>query len=210
MVQYGLKIISLLILFSLFLVISLPVINAQEETDVPAELVATIDTPNYKIPSIGISNWTVINVTVYDGFGINWTYLKDVFYFRAVYIWPIIHPNWRPFLGYTSIRFDPEIIHGDPRGWYVKVSPSAIAEANQGRTYNLKLEVQTDDIAVDYAVVVGVKATRKDVYGNDVGTSYIYVPVKSSALNNIKMETQITKKEGAPHSMVYFDINKKF
>jgi hypothetical protein len=126
--------------------------------------------------------------------------------FRANYWWPIIHPNWRPFLGYSSLRFEPEIVEGDPRGWFMKVTPSGIPTADQGLTYDLKLEVKTDDIAVDYAVVVGIKATRVNVYGEDSGVSYIYVPVKASALNNVKMNVGSTTKEAAPHSYVHFDI----
>ena len=43
----------------------------------------------------------------------------------------------------------------------------------------------------------------------DSGVSYIYIPIKASSLNNIKMETTITNKETSPFSYVYFDLNMK-
>jgi hypothetical protein len=195
----------MLLLCSIFLVSSLPV-YAQEEIEEPAEIVATIDVSDNIIPPIGVSEWTTINLTVLDAYGIPWAYLSSKLPILARYIWPIIHPSWKPFLGYSSLRFEPEIIEGDSRGWYTRVTPSAIPNADQNKTYPLKLEVKTDDIAVDYAVVVGIKVTRVNVFGDDAGVSYIYIPVKASSLNNIKMETQVSTKETAPHSFVHFDI----
>ena len=184
---------------------------AQDEISEPAEIIGTIETQNNRVPSIGVSEWTTINVTVRDAAGINWTRLSTLFPFQTKYLWPIIHPTWKPFLGLSSLRFEPEIIEGNPRGWYTKITPSAILEADQGKIYNLKLEVKTDDIAVDYAVVVGIKVTRTNIYGEDSGESYIYIPVKASALNNIKMEVKdaITTKETAPHSQTHFDVTVK-
>ena len=207
MIQHGTKIISILLLCSVILVSSLPV-YAQEEIEEPAEIVATITAPDNIIPPIGISEWTTINLTVRDAYGIPWEQLSTGRYaFLAKYVWPIIHPSWKPFLGYSSLRFEPEIIEGDSRGWYTKVTPNAIPSADQGRNYSLKLEIKTDDIAVDYAVVIGIKVTRVNVFGEDSGVSYIYIPVKASSLNNIKMETEVSTKEAAPHSFVHFDIN---
>jgi hypothetical protein len=59
----------------------------------------------------------------------------------------------------------------------------------------MTLEVKTDDIAVDYAVVVGVKVIRVAPSGEDIGVSYIYIPVKASSLNNLKMTAGFTTKE---------------
>jgi hypothetical protein len=185
-------------------VLNIPV-NADGQFDEAAEIIANIDAPDYKIPAVRISEWTSINITVTDAFGINWTQLESVFPIRSRYIWPIIHPSWRPFLGYTSLRFEPEIIQGNPNGWRLRVTPNAIPQANSGRTYILNLEIQADDINIDYAVVVGIRAIRSSVYGEDIGDSYIYIPVKASALNNIKMQTTSTTIEAAPHSIVRFD-----
>jgi hypothetical protein len=183
--------------------------SAQEDPEESAEVVAYIDVPDNRIPAINISDWTIINIKVVDAYGINWSLLTTRFPVLSQYVWPIIHPTWKPFLGYSSLSFEPEIIEGDPRGWYARVTPSGITLADQGRIYDLKLEVQTDDIAVDYAVVVGIKVTRKNVYGVKSGVSYINIPVKASSLNNIKMDATVTNKEAAPFSYVYFDINVK-
>jgi len=202
------KIMVLILLINILLITNISV-NAQEDPEESAEIVAYIDTPNNRIPPIGIANWTVINIKVLDAYGINWTLLSTSFPILSQYVWPIIHPTWKPFLGYSTLRFETEIVEGNPKGWYTKVTPSAIPNADQGRKYDLRLEVQTDDIAVDYAVVVGIKTTRVNVFGVDSGVSYIYIPVKASALNNIKMETTITNKEASPFSYVYFDLNMK-
>jgi len=198
------KIIPILIFSSIFITDILPIYAQQME---PAEIIGIIDAPNNKIPSIKTANWTTINITVEDVQGFNWTQLSKVFAIRAKYIWPIIHPKWRPYLGYTSLRFQPEIIQGDPRGWFMEITPNTITGADQGKTYHLQLRVKTDNITVDYAVVIGVKVTRVDVFGNDFGQSYIYIPVKASSLNNVKMIPQgITNQNIAPHSYGYFDI----
>ena len=65
MARCGTKIISMLLLCSVFLVYSMPV-YAQGEIEDPAEIVAKIDTPDDKIPSIRVSEWTTINITVTD------------------------------------------------------------------------------------------------------------------------------------------------
>lgn len=194
------------LLFSILIIVSSLTVSAQdEETTEPAEVVGTLDVEDGRIPAIKVGDWTVINVTVKDVFGINWTRLNNRFPIRSVYIWPLIHPSWKPFLGYTSLQFETEVIEGNPRGWIHKVTPNGISNANQGRTYDLQLSVKADDIAVDYAVVIGIKATRINLFGEVAGVSYIYIPVKSSALNNIKMNAQITKKETPPKSYVTFD-----
>jgi hypothetical protein len=171
-----------------------------------ADVVGTIS--DNSIPSIKTSEWTTINLTVIDGYGIRWGMLMNNSYLSilARYIWPIIHPSWRNLLGYSALRFEPEIIKGDPRGWYTKITPSFISSADNGKHYLLKLEVKTDDIAVDYAVVVGVKVTRVSPSGQDIGTSYINIPVKASSLNNLKMTSGFTSKETSPRSHVNFDI----
>lgn len=192
---------------------SVPLFNgvsvyAQETDTESAEVVAEIiNLKDNRILSIKTSEWTSIDIKVVDGYGLNWTALHDRLPFLSTYIWPIIHPTWKRFLGYSSLRFEPEIVEGDPRGWYTKITPSAIATADQGKTYYLTLDVQTDDIAVDYSVVVGIKVIRVAPDGEDYGSSYIYVPVKASSLNNLKMTTGFSTKEASPHSFVYFDIS---
>lgn len=201
----ALKIIPIWFFTGIFLACVIPIF-AQGQLE-PAEVIGTIDSSNNKVPSIQTGNWTVINLTVHDVFGINWTRLSARLPFLSQYIWPIIHRSWKPFLGFTSLRFEPQVVEGDPRGWYTKIDPTAISEADQGRTYQLKLYVKTDNIAVDYAVVIGINVTRLNVYGNVFGESEIYIPVKASSLNNIKMDAgSVTSKQIAPHSYGEFDV----
>jgi hypothetical protein len=180
-------------------------VHAQETITEPAEVVGTLSDP--KIPSIKTAEWTTINLTIIDGYGIPWETLLTKYPILARYIWPVIMPSWKNFLGYSALRFEPEIVEGDPRGWYTKITPSAIATADQGKIYNLKLEVKTDDIAVDYAVVVGVKVTRVAPSGEDIGVSYVNIPVKASSLNNLKMTAGFTTKETSPRSHVNIEIS---
>jgi len=198
------KTLSFLFLCITLLLLNIPV-SADGEFEDAAEIISNINVSDYKIPSIRVSEWTSINITVTDAFGIDWEQLSSVFPIRSRYLWPILHPSWKPFLGYTSLSFVPEIVEGDPNGWRMKVSPNGIFQANSGNTYDLKLEIQADDINVDYAVVVGIRAIRSDTYGNPIGDSYIYVPVKASALNNVKMQTTVTTKEAPLHSIMSFD-----
>ena len=179
--------------------------HAQETITEPAEVVGTLT--DLKIPSIKTAEWTTINLTILDGYGIPWETLSTKFPILSRYIWPVFMPSWKDFLGYSALRFEPEIVEGDPRGWYTKITPSAIATADQGKIYNLKLEVKTDDIAVDYAVVIGVKVTRVAPSGEDIGVSYVNIPVKASSLNNLKMTAGFTTKETSPRSHVTIDIS---
>jgi uncharacterized membrane protein len=192
------------LLFCCILLSTLPV-HAQETITEPAEVVGTLTDP--KIPSIKTAEWTTINLTILDGYGIPWANISKNMPILSKYIWPIIFPSWKNLLGYSALRFEPEIIDGDPRGWYTKITPSAIATADQGKIYNLKLEVKTDDIAVDYAVVVGVKVTRVAPSGEDIGVSYVNIPVKASPFNNLKMTAGFTTKETSPRSHVTIDIS---
>jgi len=180
-------------------------VHAQETITEPAEVVGTLT--DLKIPSIKTAEWTTINLTILDGYGIPWETLSTKFPILSRYIWPVFMPSWKDFLGYSALRFEPEIVEGDPRGWYTKITPSAIATADQGKIYNLKLEVKTDDIAVDYAVVIGVKVTRVAPSGEDIGVSYVNIPVKASSLNNLKMTAGFTTKETSPRSHVTIDIS---
>ena len=182
-------------------------VHAQETITESAEVSSYI-TDNI-IPSIKTAEWTTINLTVVDGFGINWEKISNdpLMGPLSKYWWPIRHPNWKNLLGYSALRFEPEIIDGDPRGWYTKITPSAIATADQGKIYPLTLEVKTDDIAVDYGVVVGVKVTRVAPSGEDIGVSYINIPVKASSLNNLKMTAGFATKETSPRSHVTFEVS---
>ncbi len=191
-----------------FLVIALvPSTLAQTSDGEPAEIVAEIKD---SIPPVQVSNWTSIEITVLDSCGINWTRFQEDLLFYAKYIWPVVHPSWRPYLGYTSLRFEPEIISGNPDGWYLDVNPSSVTETTTGYSHPITLRARTDDSAVDYSIVVGIKTTRYDLFSEPMGESYIYVPLKASPANFIEIgEQATTTKFASPKSMVYFDVTIK-
>ena len=184
-------------------------VQAQEETDeLSAEINAAIIGD---IPSVKITEWTPINISIEDAFGIDWDRLKDLIpEWRMRLLWPFIPAFPQPvqrFLGYTSLRLEPDIVEGNPKGWYVRVNPSAIPETNPGYVHPVTLEVRTDDSAIDYSVVVGIKCTRIDTLGGEIGESTIYVPVKASPTNFVEMRADRTTKTVGLKSMVYFTLD---
>jgi len=205
--RYITKIIPMFVLCNLLFVDTV-LVCAQGLTTESAEINGSI-TDNI-IPPIQTANWTTIHLTISDHTGIPWGKISTGRYkFQSRFIWPIIHPTWRRFLGYTSLTLETSIVQGDSRGWYVKIDPTYIAQSDAGKVYdNITLQVKTDDIAVDYAVVVGVKVTRLDVYGDPAGVTNITIPVKASALNNLIMNTiGTTTIKVPPHSYASFDVN---
>ncbi len=195
------------ILILLFIISSIPVTVSQSPEGEPAEIVAEIlDT----IPPIQVSNWTSIEIRIVDASGINWTKFQEKFNFLAKVVWPVTHPTWRKYLGYTSLRFEPEIISGNSNGWYLDILPSSVTETTTGFQHTIDLRARTDDSAVDYSIVVGIKCTRYDTFSEPMGESFIYVPLKASQANFIEIGKNIdTTKFASPKSMVYFDVSIK-
>ena len=193
-----------IVLFSATILSCLQV-PAQEESDesAEAEINAFVDG---EIPSIRVTEWTPVNFTIVDRCGINWSMFKQKFFNTETlrnksknvcnrFLWSTkIYGFPQPiqmFLGYTSLRLEPEIIQGDPRGWFLRVNRSTIANTTTGFVHKIMLEAKTDDSAVDYAVVIGIKCTRYDTFGGTFGEkdapmSYIHIPVKASPLNYVK------------------------
>ncbi|MEM0493036.1 MAG: hypothetical protein QXS02_03660 [Candidatus Thermoplasmatota archaeon] len=208
-------IVNISIMLILLLVCNLSTLNVIEarklDTSGPAEVNAYVDGD---IPSIKTA-WTPINITVVDAFGIDWDRLSSTlpeWWMR--FIWPLNPQFPQPIqrlLGYTGLRFIPEIIEGDARGWYVKVTPTSISQSNPGRKHSLVLDVRTDDSAIDYDVIVGVKCLRLDLYGEPIGSSYITIPVKASPLNFVEMKTLHTTSKAGLKTVVKldFDITNK-
>ncbi len=215
---YKTVIISLILLFTLFY--SCLSVQAQEEEEWSAEVNAYI---KGDIPSIKVTEWTPINITLNDAFGIDWEFLSqnllrvpsaifgdqvNIIYMNVVWsISPLMPSYVQNFLGYTKIELEPEIIEGNPKGWYLKVTPNYIPEANPGRNYSITLEARVDDSAIDYSVIAGIKCTRIDTKGGEIGTSYVYVPIKASPTNYVKMSAIETRKTAGPKSMVYFTFD---
>lgn len=184
-------------------------VDAQETAEESAEINARIDG---EIPSILVTKWTPIKLVINDAFGIDWDRLSNLlpeWYMRL--IWPLNPMFPQPvqrFLGYTSLRFEPEIVEGNPNGWFVRVNPSAVQQTNPGDNHSITLEVQVDDSAVDASVIVGIKCTRMDTLGGEIGSTYIYVPVKAAPTNFVKMKAaEDTMKHAGLKSMVYFSLD---
>ena len=209
------------ILFILPIILSYGSAIAQEESP---EINAHI---RGKIPSIKITEWTPINITIKDAFGIDWDFLRTSLFPKLTAIFPSFSENFmrlvwpykrafpqpvQRFLGYTSLKLEPEIIEGNPNGWYLKVTPNYIGESNTGWYHNVTLDARTDDSAVDNSVVVGIKVTRIDTLGGEIGSAYIYVPVKAATANYVSVSSSSqTTKRVPPKSMVYltFDIKNE-
>ncbi len=202
------------ILLCYFLILSIPLnvvasSNDKWHWDETAEINAWI---NGEISSIKLTEWTPINITILDDFFLNWDEIRE---FRPEWylklFWPLnpfLPQPIQRFLGYTSLKLEAEIVDGNPTGWHVKVEPTTIVKTTSGMKHQVTLEVQTDDSAIDSSVIAAIKCTRIDALGGELGTTYIYVPVKAAPTNFIRMKTigETTKYAGLK-TMVYFTLD---
>ncbi|HDM67108.1 MAG TPA: hypothetical protein ENG62_01820, partial [Thermoplasmatales archaeon] len=192
---------TLLLSLSMLFILSSISISKGEE---PAEVNMYVDGD---IPSIQVSNWTNINLVIVDRTGINWTYFQKAFSWQVKYLWPVVHPEWRRFLGYTSLKVEAEVVEGDPNGWHLRFNRSTITGTTTSFKHRLQLQAMIDDSAIDYSVVVGIKCTRYDVYGAEMGSSYLYLPLKASPLSNIHMSISSVEKTAPPKSISTFTFS---
>jgi hypothetical protein len=206
-----LSIIFIVLLFASISIVS-PVSSQEEQypADINAQIIGDI-------PSVAISDWTEIEIEIKDAFGIDWGKFSlpvsegGIPWWIMEIIWPL-NPSFpqpvKRFLGPTSFKLEPEIVQGDSDGWYTKVSPSSIDGSVTGDNHSFTLLVQADDAYLDNSVVIGIKVTRIDTLGGVIGHSYVYVPVKASPTNFIKMRTLEESTKQAPlKSLVYFTLD---
>ena len=209
------KYLRAIVVTSVILLLILPIfpVTADESNDIGAELSIL---PVGEISAIIPNEDNYLKLKYTDNFGMNWTRLQ-YFYgdtgVRAVasfiltrLIWPIIHPTWRPYLGYTSIKLDADVV-GDPDGWIASVYPNTISESTDGTTADLTLNVFVTDLAAENTVTVRVSATRILKNGKEYGTSYFDIPVRSSKLNFIEVTPDEEIKKTAPDTRVTFQIS---
>ena len=203
-----------IILLASSLMLTMPVFAQDEEApEYPAEINARIIGD---IPPIQVSKWTQIDIEISDAFGIDYGMLSETIpRWVMEIIWPL-NPSFpqpvKRYLGPLSIELDPEIIRGSSEGWEVRMDSdsSVIAETISGDVHNITLEVLVDDSSIANSVIVGIKCTRKDTFGEPIGYSYVYVPVKASPTNYIKMESLAdSTKEAAPKTLVDFTLDIK-
>lgn len=185
---------------------------AENEEEYSAEINVVIKD---SLPSINVSEWTPINLYIQDMFGLNWTTLKQKFpvlYMKLV--WPLMFgPEINDYLGYTSLKFTPEIYSGNADGWELKIEPSTISSTTGGESHKITLYAKIDEFAVDYSVVIGIKCTRILSTGKIYASSTILIPVKAAAFNYVQMHTLTSTKTVPPRSITDIKvqvINKGF
>jgi hypothetical protein len=198
------SLLSLLLIFFLFNIsLALPALAQDQGEETNAEISVIIN--GSTLPSIQ-KNWTAINFTVYDFFGLPWDALKDRFTtFQMRVIWPFLFgiPDIKRYLGYTSISFDVEC----PTGWSGKVEPATIPKTTGGYVHkNLTLYLQVTDLATEYNPTIRIICTRYDVLGGEYGITIMTLPVKASSLNFAFVNALESTKKAAPRSIVYFPI----
>jgi len=190
--------------FAFFLLISMPLSQSlkTQEQQATAEIGVIINEST--IPGIK-KNWTTINLTITDNFGMDWDWLKSTFStFQMQVIWPIMFgiPDLKRYLGYTSLQFQPEY----PEGWAVKVEPSSIKETTQGKKFSVVVSIQVNELASQYSPTIRIKAIRYDALGGEYGYTYITLPVKAVSFNYVFVNALEPTKKAAPKSVVYFPI----
>ena len=179
------------------------VIAENDETE-PSEINMYVDGD---IPTVQTSNWTGINLVIVDRTGIDWERFQERFSWQVKWLWPVTHPEWRRFLGYTTLKVEPSVGEGNPQGWHLKFNRSTLPDTTTGHRHKVKLQAMVDDTAVDYNIVVKIKCTRYDVFGQEMGVSYLYLPLKAMPLSNIKMAVDTVKKTAPPKSITNFQFD---
>jgi hypothetical protein len=198
--------IKLIIVLILFSSISYSALSADEIDLYDAEINAYIQQSG-GLPSIKLSNWTSINVSIDDTFSMNWTYFQEEFFNDNEPIKKAINKWWwnkifknldapvQSFLGYTSLKFKPIILSENPKGWHVRIIPSTIVNTTTGKKHTITIETQVDDSVVDYSAIIRVNCTRIDTLGNEYGYSYIDIPVKVLPSNYLKSNVKDTVRK---------------
>ena len=204
----------LFVIIIAFLILPLIMTAPAQESD--QKLAEVSIYPSGAMPVIESNKETNISLIYKDNFGMNWTKLQHIngavgiggiiSFIRTRIIWPILHPAWRPMLGYSSITLSTEIL-GTPQGWVASVNPTTIAGSTDGTIAHLNLRVYVTDIAVNNTVMVRISATRYNKDGTEYGTSYFDIPVRSAKLNFLEIRPNENIKETSPDSMVQFTID---
>jgi len=207
------KILAFLFIILFMIPVTILNVSAQSNQESSAEISIL---PVGQIPLVQPNKQATINLSYLDSFGMNWTKLQNFLGdtgFRKIasfiltrIIWPIIHPAWKPLLGYTSVILKAEVL-GNPNGWVASISPNTIGQSTDGTRAALTLKVFVTNAAVDNLVTVRVSATRYAKDGSLYGTSNFDIPVRSAKLNHLQIIPDQNSKEVAPDSIVQFTVS---
>lgn len=159
-----------------------------------------------EIPSVHPSKWTSINLTLVDCCGINWTRFSKNFKPWQRNLLLCINPKWRRYFGNTTLKLEANVIGENVEGWHVRFNRSTITETTAGCVHTVQLQAMVDDSVVDYSVIVEIKCTRFDVFGDIMGVSYLYLPLKAIPVSNIHMENP-QEKIMSPKTLVDIDLS---
>jgi hypothetical protein len=210
--RYKTATLSLMLICILFSILSISSVVAAQDDDEESAGVSLVVNDD-KISNIKIGNWTAINLTMYDTYGLDWDKLQElpwpmnqIWWQKTVWRIQFGIPDIEKYLGFTSVLFEPEIISDHPEGWSVKMVPPSIGETTVGRNHQVTLFAQVNRLASDYNPTIGIKCTRYDVLGDLAAISYCYIPVKAAPRCYATIEIPETTKEASPKSIVYFSI----
>lgn len=176
----------------------------EDETE-GAGVGATID--NAVLPGIQ-KDWTAINLTIRDNFGLQWNRFLpggDLSFYPQWWMqtwWVYVYKVPKGMLGYTSIKFVPEY----PDGWAIKIEPSTIGKTCNQMTHHVIVYAQVNELASDYNPLIKIKCIRYLTDGVEYASSYIYLPLKAVSLNFAYVRALETTKKAPPRSIVSFPI----
>jgi len=189
-------------------------VTSQDTSDTESAQVAlTIDG---KLPPISNENWTRINITLHDQFGIDWERFITpkseggvgfpIWYMKLVWPFQLRMPDIGRFLGYTSIELNAKMID-DSAGWEVHIPENVITNANPGKKYKKTIDVKTNTLGADYSATIEIEIIRIDVWGESCGVTYVYIPVKASPFNFLTIKSVKSTIIASPKSVAYFQID---
>jgi hypothetical protein len=211
--------IFITIAFLILVIMPLKSTAQQEIVLGEAEINAYIEQSG-ELPSIKVNQWSTINITILDTFGMNWSRFQDRFFnwskplnvwFNTL-TWNILFGKKldRPlesFLGFTTLRFTYDVLSKESNGWKVKITPNTIGNTTTGKKHFINLEVMVDKAPVDYSAIIRINCTRLDTYGVDYGYSLIDIPLKAEPTNFISMNVNKAVGYSRLHDIKKFTID---
>ena len=201
------RITALSFMFFFLIPVIAPMVTAQSDLEAGAELTIT---PIGSTPLIEPNKQAMINLTFRDNIGFNYTYASStpIGFLRTHVFWLIVHPKWKPFLGYSSVTFSTSIVGNTP-GWVASISPTTIAKSTDGTGATLHLTVVVTNLTAANTATIRVSATRYSKDGSLYGTSDFDILVRSVKFNFLSITPDINSREVAPSAITTFTFSVK-